>query len=468
MKPGVITVFLSIVLTCVLSLVGALIYSVRYSTARMRTEMVMNMGLQSVFAEYNRELLKQYDLYFIDTSYGGAKPSVSALKDHLRSYMDYNLHPAKGLIMWDAADMTGLSLSELDVDLLSYATDQGGRVFKRQAIHSLKDHYGISIVNELRKNLTDYKHSGIDKMDVDREREKVAKKLEGLDLNQGNYPAAKVLDQRAGILNLLINKELKVSDKALNLDNTASHRSNQSGIGLVRPDEDPDSMANELLFNEYLNWKLSCYTNDLGHSSASYELEYVLNGKNTDRANLRDTLQTLFIMREAADTMAVFQDEVKKNEAKGVGMALALILLTPELEEPITDFILFAWGFAESVMDIRTLLKGGRVPLIKGAGDWQLRSVGDLLLFNSKSPQTKGQGLSYQDYLKLLLALENPTKKVKRALDVIEMNIRTTEGNSAFRMDGCAEYLEAEAKLNSSYGFSFEIRRDYGYEPVIE
>ena len=70
MKRGQITVFLSLVLCLILSVLFAGIESVRVAGMRLKLESAMDMGLYSVFAEYNRELLNQYDLYFIDTSYG--------------------------------------------------------------------------------------------------------------------------------------------------------------------------------------------------------------------------------------------------------------------------------------------------------------------------------------------------------------------------------------------------------------
>ena len=85
MKRGSITVFLSISLTIILSLIGAVIESARYSALRTRTEMIMEMGLMSIFAEYNRELLKDYDLLFIDTTYGTNKADIAATEEHLKN-----------------------------------------------------------------------------------------------------------------------------------------------------------------------------------------------------------------------------------------------------------------------------------------------------------------------------------------------------------------------------------------------
>ena len=470
MKRGTITVFLSISLTIILSLIGAVIESARYSALRMRTEMVMEMGLMSVFAEYNRELLKSYDLLFIDTSYGTGKADISATEDHLKEYMSYNGRPGKGILSPGLDEMMALDVGKTEIPMYSLATDQGGREFKRQAIHAVKEYYGAGIFEKVKQNVTDYKTSGIEDYDVDKRRAATERKLKDVDLSVEKCPVEEVYDERPGIIERLVTDGTHVSPKKLDLHDTASHRDLRKGIGVVRPDSDPDSEVNDLLFDQYLRWKTSSFTNDLHHESCSYELEYILNGKNTDEANFRDTVAKLFVMREAQDTMAVFRDEGKKAQCRALAGVIALLLFNPEIEEPLTDMLLFTWGFAESVVDMRTLLKGGRIPLIKRGEEFRIKTVAGLPLFLAMpvSAESSSKGQSYEDYLMLLLALENKSKKVMRAMDVVEMNMRTKEGNKGFKLDGCVDYLEADVTLIAKKGYTFSIRRDYSYEPIIE
>ncbi len=470
MKRGSITVFLSISLTIILSLIGAVIESARYSALRTRTEMIMEMGLMSIFAEYNRELLKDYDLLFIDTTYGTNKADIAATEEHLKNYIRYNGRPAKGILSLGLDEMLSLNVEKAELTLYSFASDQGGREFKRQAIHAVKNHYGMGIVDELKKNTRDYKSSGIKDYDVDKRRAETEKKLKDVDLKVEKCPIGEVYDERPGIIETLVAGGVKVSDKKLDLKNTASHRDLRQGAGVVRPDSDPDSIVNDLLFDAYLKWKMSSYVNDLSHKSCSYELEYILNGRNTDQANFRDTVFKLFVIREAADTMAVFKDEGKKNQCKILAAVIATILLNPELEEPLQDMLLFTWGFAESVVDMRTLLNGGKVPLIKEGKDFRIGLVAELPLFLTipGDRNTKKPGMDYGDYILMLLMVENKNNKVMRAMDVIEMNMRTKEGNKGFRMDGCIDYAEADVELRAKKGYTFTIRRDYSYEAIIE
>ena len=91
-KNGYITLYLSLTLGIMLSLVFVLMEAVRNETMRTETEIVMDVSLYSVFGEFHRQLLEQYDLFFIDTSYGEGRPDVRRLEEHLQYYMNKNFH----------------------------------------------------------------------------------------------------------------------------------------------------------------------------------------------------------------------------------------------------------------------------------------------------------------------------------------------------------------------------------------
>ena len=473
-QKGVITVYLSLSLFIMLSLITTMVESARFNMARSRAAMVMDMGMDSIFAEYNRELLDHYDLYFIDTSYGGERGSTHSTEEHLRDFIKRNLEAQKKVPLPGLVDYAGLNVEDAVIDAVSFATDDGGRVFKRQAIHAVRDRFGLSIIDDVKERIKKYEESEVEDAEIDKRREEIYKELKGIDLDQEDCPVEKVFDKRPGILNLILEKEGSVSEKELKLENTASHRKNETGMGVIKPSENPDSMKNELLFDEYLLWKFSCYTEELGHEDCSYELEYVLNGKNTDIANLRDTVSKLLFIREAADTIAALSDENKKNQAKPVALVVSLLVGQPEIEDALTELILFAWGFAEAVIDVRTLLSGGRIPLMKGEGDWRLRKIVELPFFLTYGPAPKtsngglSEGFSYKDYLRIFLFAEDKTDKVMRSIDAVEMYLRTTDGNQYYRADASVDYLQADTVFSGSGGYEFDIRREYAYEPVAE
>jgi hypothetical protein len=50
-----------------------------------------------------------------------------------------------------------------------------------------------------------------------------------------------------------------------------------------------------------------------------------------------------------------------------------------------------------------------------------------------------------------------------RAMDIIESDIRLSEGNSKFRMDACMEMIECSAVITSSFGSRVSIKRKMKY-----
>jgi len=469
---GTITVFLSLILTLILSLILAVFESAVYHAALMKTEMIADMGIDSIFAEYNRKLLSEYDLYFIDTSYGGSTPSLEEMKEHLRNYMEYNCSPAKGAPaggIFSGGDFTGMSVKNVDILNVSYASDSTGRVFKRQAIEAVKDRYGISVLNAIAEKVTrdsaEYERLGYEDVDMDSKQAQLEAKLNGIDYKIPENPARDVFDEKPGMLDHIIDTS-GVSEKLIDVPKYASHRKLNKGTGIKAPSYDPDSPVNEAFFDTYLFDKCSDYINNEGHEAASYEIEYILSGKNTDKENFREIAKKLLMVRYAADAVYIMNSE-KRTEVEAVTEVIGIILgLAPDATKPIADLILLAWAFGESVNDLVRLLAGERVPLTKNDEDWKMPLWGliDIKGF-AKPTGSKGTGFSYEDYLRIFLFVMNKNDKVMRAMDVIEMNLRKTEGNRNFRIDGCVEYADIYVRLGSGGKYEFGIKREQSYLP---
>ena len=87
---GYLTIYLSLSLAILLTLILTLIDGSRVSAERMRSEVVTDISLNSAFSEYNRELLKQYDLLLIDTGYGMEDADQANTEEHIRQYLEKN------------------------------------------------------------------------------------------------------------------------------------------------------------------------------------------------------------------------------------------------------------------------------------------------------------------------------------------------------------------------------------------
>ena len=185
----------------------------------------------------------------------------------------------------------------------------------------------------------------------------------------------------------------------------------------------------------------------------------------SDIENLKYVVHRLLLIREVSNVTYLFSDGAKMAEAAAMAFAVATAAGVPVLIEPIKISLLFAWAYAEAVYDVRTLLAGGGVSLLKTAQNWpyslegMLQYEGDTSV---KDTQEKKPGeLSYQEYLRLFLAAEGEEKKVLRMMDIVEMHLQTED--ASFYLADCVDYLSIQAEVGSKYGYSKELERTFYY-----
>ena len=101
------------------------------------------------------------------------------------------------------------------------------------------------------------------------------------------------------------------------------------------------------------------------------QIEYIIAGKESDWDNLEKVAKRILTWREVANVIYILSDSGKCAEARALALTLTAVLQVPALTEPVKYAILFAWAYIESLSDVRRLLTGGRVPIVKTAGDWR-------------------------------------------------------------------------------------------------
>lgn len=478
MKRGSITIYLALVFSVLLAMLAVLLVSARDSAIRMKTECSMDAALYSVFAEYNRELLEQYDLLFIDTSYGGGQGSVANPAEHLRYYFQENLKTGSDATSLCRRDLYALTVSGVKITDYALATDGGGAVFERQAVDFIKNKYGLNCMEKLQNLVSSAKDKNLLTRDVAEEQRMNQAQLDSMKLPKRQIskeeweevpldnPADAVNAARSiGILSLVLDEGRELSSSAAALTNYVSHRDCEQGSGVSGREK--LSGAEKLLFDRYILEKTDCYTTEEAKGLLKYQLEYILAGKESDAENLKWVANRLLFVRQAANITYLYTDAAKMAEAETLALSITAVILSPEFAEPVKNAILFAWAYAESVYDVKHLMAGGKIPLMKSAGTWHL-SLMQMLQFRQYlsgdvHDSDTEDGQSYTDYLAILLLTQNHEKKVGRMMDIIEMDLRLCNGNANFRLDTCMDYLEAEVVVESRYGYSCEITRNYYY-----
>lgn len=501
---GYLTVFLALVIPIILSLIFVLLDGARRNAVRLQTELSADTAVNSVLAEFSKELLIQYDLLMVDTSYGGGSPGTDNLKAHLQQYLNQNLSSG-GIQRAGSADFTRTFLSDLSVTETRYALDDGCGVLREQVNAYLSAEPIGSLTSAVLENANGYNGFGFDLTEWSRQkgqneeqlregleaaRERRKHKSENAEENSEEteedentaealeYAQANGIDEEHAadpwkevniawntpILTLAMGTDSSVSGESIDAASFLSSRSWNQGTGWIPENSHHYSQADALLMNEYIFEKCGNYQHPLEKGRLQYQMEYLLNGCGSDRENLEKTAKTLLLIRLAANTMFVMSDSGKKSEAKIWGTIASLLCLCPELEEIFTTAILLAWSFAESVNDLKILFAGGKVPMMKTSDTWKTSLLSIFKPGLGADGGSGGSGLDYTGYVRMLLFLENGDMRDYRLMDVMEMDIRKAEGSNSFRMDGCLDAFVIEASVTSSFGYQYQIQREGSYE----
>lgn len=482
-QKGYITVYLTLLFGVLLPLPLSLLEGVAAGAARLQAELVADLGIDSCFAEYHKELLRQYGLFFIDDSYGTANGSVSQVEKHLAQYLSYNTAEEESKKIAGYYNLQRLKKQYLEIEEVSFATDEAGAVWKAQAIAYMKARYGATFVEEIKNRIQMVEDNGLLSQDLEerlgqtqREMHDIIerKKEESEEMvdtgrEEESFSYDKLMDaiqswKAQSLFAIVMPENETVSQMAFQKNKVVSYQYPQmlcnEGSGLPAELKNGFSLEEELLYNAYIMEKYGCFTKPKADSYLSYEVEYILFGKEKDFNNLQASIERLVTIREVSNFLYLnTKDPVKKGQVKAVCTAICTFCMVPELSEALTQVTLGLWAYAESLLDVKCLLKGGKVPLIKEKGDWNV-SFSSLLHPNSWR-QDYGYGskkvtaLSYSDYLTILLACMDKEEKTLRSMDIVELDIRKTAGNEYFRLDQCIDAMLV------SFGFSDQYQHDY-------
>lgn len=174
-----------------------------------------------------------------------------------------------------------------------------------------------------------------------------------------------------------------------------------------------------------------------------YEQEYVLGGKSTDEENLKFAAARVLAVREGLNLIHILSDSQKREEARTLAAAITGITGTAPLTGIVAFFVMTVWALGEAAADLKALLAGDRVALIKTRETWKLNLDGLLTLGEQgkvEAGQEKGEGKRYEDYLKMLLFIEPTERLYYRVMDVVQINLSRKQPD--FTMERCAYQAE--------------------------
>lgn len=246
---------------------------------------------------------------------------------------------------------------------------------------------------------------------------------------------------QSGICRMVIPKDSEISAKKINVKGLAD----MYGVRGEREEYIEDmanDLINEALFSLYLGDHFDSFTDSDGSGLLDYQLEYIIFGKASDKENLTKAITAVAGIRLGFNLAHIYTDSGKKQEAYSIALAALGFTGIMALVKALQYTILTAWAVGETVMDLKTLMKGGCVPLLKKKEEWNL-TLSNLLAGNLTltEEEKEERGLAYNDYLSCVMLLSDGQDKAFRSMSAVELYM-IGAGVSDFRLRNYVHGME--------------------------
>ncbi|MCR5666692.1 MAG: DUF5702 domain-containing protein [Eubacterium sp.] len=452
-----VSVYIVLMLVLIVTLLFSVLEAARVRAVNAAVEKKAVAQTESVYGAYHLELQKQYGLFFLEGSKGKNKtiPVMDSIIYETEQDCDH--------------DLLKSSYTSSSIEAYLLATDYEGEVFRSQAATCAKTTLSEDALKKVKEQVTKTKEDDSlqqkhdDAMQLLDEIEEAEKHPKPIDTAKGATIEEEAAGEQTGEQKELVKKygnPLKmlkewgsdigfgiiiedvssISDLSVETDTLASKRTLYGGknISSLEASEKNKSTnaAEDALYIAYLDHYFQNYTDSGGERALKYELEYILNGKGSDKKNLNATLTKLFLLREGCNYATILKDRKKCELAYTLATAILAPLGLSAAATLLQQGILLAWAYGESILDVRALLDGKKISLMKTTEEWtlNLEDLGKIMdvTFQAK---TNDKGIQYQNYLWALLYLQKDSVQNLRTMDLMELNIRKTTGNSDFSMD---------------------------------
>lgn len=126
---GSVSLFVAMIFLLVISVITTTLLSARIEGAKAMVSTVATLALDSVFAEYDRELYEEYGILLID----GTKGKEDIAK-RITGYLEPSFEIGEGIMNFTASELLGVAIEGVSVRRITKATDGGGLFWMDEAV----------------------------------------------------------------------------------------------------------------------------------------------------------------------------------------------------------------------------------------------------------------------------------------------------------------------------------------------
>lgn len=483
---GSVTIFLSLSISLIVSLVFYTIESCHLDALVARSEGITYLSLDSLFGQYCLPLFEEFGIFCLNEQ-------GMDIENEIKKYADQNSRTPASIVN-DNGSFLNLSVKNVDITSKKYLTDDDAAPFVEQ----ICDHCKYMELASFAEEICDYSNTSrpevfstnedgnleFDFSTIDNSTADVIKNFDNnidtesgtssnessnnnstSDLNSDFEFDEDFIDNvssyighiiKNGLLSFLVGDPNVVSTDSVDKATLPSVTCQLSVEGIENSygyyKDITETTLNKAIFCEYIYHTFGCYTEPNTDSYLKYPMEYIINGGDSDDVNFINSCGHILNLRLCCNLLYLLSDPDKYADAQKVAEQASSIPI-PGAKYIALVTILTIWATAEGLLDVRDMVNNKNVPLVKSKETWTLELY-DLLLFSSftQSKNDGDSGLTYKRYLELVLATENNISLYYRTMDAIQMNI-CHNYNEDFRISKCVYAIDVHIEYSLPYLF---------------
>lgn len=378
-KDGAVAVLLMCIMGSLILIISVLVAASVAASGKSYADATLQLSGKSILSEYDKKLLSEYGLL--------------CFRGDERDIEDKLLFYANGSFNDDRFEYSYLSSNKDKIKLLKLNMESADVTLKEYSMVNV-DLYEDQIKDAMKMNfLTKVKRS-----EHDSEEGRTLKNEIVIDSLPSAGYKGRIFPNLEDITNIPAWEDIKNS--------TTGKMASVAYIMKVFKYANQGDLPKETFFNN--------------------EVEYILEGKFSDKANYDSVKLKLSAIRLTLNTIHITKSKSKMAAVEVLSAAAAFAEVPPAAAKAL---IIGTWAAAEAKNDIDLLEDGENVAMIKTNKNWALNDPakiidGVTLEKGIKPKNTSGQ--SYEDYLKVLLSIEDRETMLLRMMDLTQINMKGT------------------------------------------
>lgn len=388
-----------------------------------------NLAIDSVMAQWNRQLYEQYGIYVLDTGYGSNTSHLDIAQEQFLEYVNHSWQRVRGM------DFFEMKFVHAQIQSIDYATDA---IMFRNAIYEAGQEWSVDdwiaflmqyqdlferekegeiLLEQAGEQYENYERQNELREEMQEKENKEIRKTSSVRVG------TKWLNEK--IMSWLIPNSCEISEATIQMWRLPSRFQASSSSSSSQE----VTWWQRVVLYQYVFEHFKCFENAKNDSQAmKYQIEYLLYGNNSDKENLAEVAKRLVMLRTALNLTALCTSAEMKLQAESFAELLVgwnpLAVTLPA----VTLLVESGWAFGEAICDVQALFSGRQVPALKEINQWQLSLEGALAVAQGDNTEYKQiqewNGLTYQQYLMLLVSLQDINVLTFRMMDMMQDSVQ--------------------------------------------